>query len=93
METRLLGTEAGLVHRNINESYEFEGEIYLERAGCQLDMRIHPPVPAARSAMYHYADAILTGSPNIATGEEGMIVMQILDAIYESARAGKPVNL
>jgi predicted dehydrogenase len=31
--------------------------------------------------------------PNIATAEEGLIVMQLLDAIYESARRGRPVRI
>jgi predicted dehydrogenase len=93
METRLLGTEAGLVHRNVNESYEFEGEISLERAGCQLDMKIHPPVPDSLSSMHHFTDCILNGRPHMAPGEEGAVVMRILDSLYESARAGAPVRL
>ena len=93
METRLLGTKAGLVQRNRNETYEFEAEIYLEREGCQFDMALHPPVPAVKGAMHHFADCIVCGKPNIATAEEGLTVMELLDAIYESARKGQPVRL
>ena len=30
---------------------------------------------------------------HIATGEEGLIVMEILDALYQSAATGKPVHI
>ncbi len=93
METRLLGTEGGLVHRNLNEGYEFEAEMFVERAGAQYDMKLHPPLPAAQSAYYHFADCILNDRPHTATGEEGLIVMEILDAIYASAEKGEPVRI
>ncbi len=93
METRLLGTQAGLVQRNRNETYEFEAEIYLERNGAQYDLKLHPPVPGATSAYYHFVDAIVHDKPHQATGEEGLIVMTILDAIYASARKAAPVRI
>jgi predicted dehydrogenase len=93
METRLLGTEAGLVQRNRNETYEFEAEIYLERNGAQYDMKLHPPVPGAPNAYAHFVSAIHDRTPHLATGEEGLVVMEILDAIYASAAAGKPVRV
>jgi len=91
METRLLGTDGGLVQRNRNEGYDFEAELYLEKDGCQFDMALHPLVPAVKSSMHHFVEAIVTGKPHIATGEEGATVMVILDAIYESARRGRPI--
>ena len=93
METRLLGTRGGLVQRNKNEGYEFEAELYVERNGCQFDMALHPPVPAVKSAMYHFADCILNKTPHTATGEEGVRVMELLDAVYTSARTGAPVRM
>ena len=93
METRLLGTKAGLVQRNVAEGYDFEAEIFLEREGCQFDMKVHPPVPEAKGAMYHYVESIVTGKPHTATGEEGLVVMELLDAIYKSARTGRPVKV
>lgn len=93
METRLLGTKGGLVQHNVNEGYSFEAELYLERDGCQFDMRLHPPVPAVKSAMYHFVESILTNTPHIATGEEGLIVMELLDAMYASATEGRPIEL
>jgi predicted dehydrogenase len=93
METLLFGTKGGLTQQNVGEGYEFEAEIHLESLGCQFDMKLHPPVPAAKPSMTHFVDAILNDKPHIATGEEGLIVMEILDAIYESARTGAPVKI
>jgi predicted dehydrogenase len=43
--------------------------------------------------MYHFVDSILNDAPHIATGEEGQLVMEILDAIYQSAAEGQPVRI
>jgi predicted dehydrogenase len=93
METRLLGTRGGLVQRNRGEGYEFEAQLFVEREGCQFDMDLHPPVPNAPCAQVHFIDAILTRKPHIATGEEGLMVMELLDALYASARRRRPVKI
>jgi predicted dehydrogenase len=93
MHTRLLGTQGGLVQQNIGEGYQFEAAIHLERDGRLYDMKLHPPVPGVRGAMYHFIDSIVAGTPHTATGEEGLIVMELLDAIYASARKGAPVRI
>ena len=95
METRLYGTRAGLVQRNRNEGYEFEAEIYIEQAGCQFDMKLHDsiPVPQVASSMHHFVESIATNQPHTATAEEGLAVMEILDAIYESTVTGMPVDM
>ena len=43
--------------------------------------------------MEHFVDCILNGTPCRATAEDGLVVMKILDAIYESARTGHEVQL
>ncbi len=93
METRLLGTRGGLVQRNLEETYKFEAELYRDEAGSQFDIKLHPASQPVKSAMYHFVDAIVRGVPHMATGEEGLLVMQILDAIYESAEIGQPVRI
>jgi predicted dehydrogenase len=93
METRLLGTTGGLLQRNRGEGYEFEAQIFVEREGCQFDMHLHPPVPGAPSAQVHFIDSILAGTPHTATGEEGLVVMELLDALYQSARDNAPVKI
>jgi predicted dehydrogenase len=93
MRTRLLGTEGGLVYRNVGEGYDFEAEIYREEDGYHFDKQLHPMGVGVHSAMYHFIDAIVNDEPHIATGEEGLIVMELLDAIYESAETGAPVKI
>ena len=95
METRLFGTKGGLVQRNLNETYEFEAEIYVEREGSHFDMTLHPPRRRAadQNAMYHLIESIVNDRPHTATGEEGLLVMEILDAIYQSAESGQPVRI
>ena len=93
METRLLGTKAGLVQRNLEETYKFEAELYLEKEGVHFDMQVHPPYPPVTGAMNHLIESILTDKPHIADGTEGLRVMEILDAIYRSAAEGKPVQI
>lgn len=93
METRLYGTKAGLVQRNVEETYKFEAEIYLERENAQFDMKLHAPLQPVPSAYYHFVDSILNDQPHIATGEEGLRVMEILDALYQSSETGKPVEI
>jgi predicted dehydrogenase len=93
METRLYGTKAGLVQRNIQEGYAFEAELYVERNGSHYDMKLHGPAQPAPKPMYHFVDSILRGTPHIATGEEGVRVMHILDALYRSAAEGAPVRI
>jgi predicted dehydrogenase len=93
METRLMGTKGGLVQRNVGEGYDFEAELYLDKNGAQFDMKLHPPVPAAPNAQFHYVESILNDKPHIATGDEGLTVMRLLDALYKSAETGKPVQV
>jgi predicted dehydrogenase len=93
METRLLGTRAGLLQKNLHEGYTFDAHIFTELNGAPFDLHLHQAATPAPSAMHDYADAILNDRPHPAPGEEGLVVMELLDAIYESARTGAPVRL
>jgi len=93
METRLLGAKGGLLYRNVGEGYEFEAQIFTERDGYQWDYKLHPTQSLASNAMCHFIDAILNDTPHVATCEEGLIVMELLDALYESAARGQPVQI
>ncbi len=93
MVTRLLGTKAGLLYRNREQGYEFEATVFLERDGSLYDMSLNAASPATQSAMEHFADAILDDTPHMASGEEGLTVMKLLDALYESAEKGRPVRV
>lgn len=93
MRTRLLGTEGGLLYKNKDQGYEFEAEVYHEEDGYHFDKKLHPTGAGVHSAMYHFVDAIVYDNPHMATGEEGLIVMELLDAIYKSADTGEPVKI
>lgn len=93
MQTRLLGAKGGLVQRNRNEGYEFEAELYVDRNGIHYDMQPHGNPPDGTNAMAHFVDCIVNDVPHTATGEEGLLVMEILDAIYASAETGEPVRI
>lgn len=92
MSTRLLGTKGGLLQKNLEEGYQFEAEFYFEKDGCQYDMKLHPPVPEAQSSYYSFVDCLVKNKPVPAPGEQGLTVMRLLDAIYESAKSGQPVK-
>ena len=92
METMLVGTKAGLCQRNVGGGYNFEGFLFSTDQGCKLDTQMRGG-SAPKSAQWHYVDSILNNKPHIATGGEGLIIMKILDAIYESAETGKPVHI
>jgi predicted dehydrogenase len=93
METRLFGTEGGLVQHNVEQTYKFEAEMFLEQNGAHFDLKLHSTTKKAFPSMYHFVDAIVTDTPHPATGYEGLLVMQILDAIYRSAETGEPVHI
>ena len=93
METRLLGTKGGIVQRNLDEGYEFEAHLYHSEGGDQYDVSLHPPRTQVPSAMNRFVESIVNDLPHPATGEQGYMVMQILDAIYKSAELGEPVRI
>jgi predicted dehydrogenase len=101
METRLHGTKGGLVQRNIGESYEFEAEVYRDLGGNPHDMSVRShrvksygsgSMPTL-SSMYHLVDSILNDQPHTATAQEGVFVMEIIEALYASAQSNQPVRL
>ena len=99
METRILGTAGGLVHRNIDEAYRFEAEFFTEHDGNLWDERYHERTGWAAGAkqtvgaMGHFIDALSDGKEHDADGRQGLIVMKLLDALYESAQTGAPVRI
>ena len=90
--TQLFGVEGGALLRNLNEGYEYEARLFRPgNGGVAAEV---PPVPEpVETAQQHFCRSILRGEPPAASGEEGLTVMRILDAIYESARSGREVRL
>lgn len=93
METRLLGTRGGLIQHNIHEGYEFEAELYLESEGVLSNRKIVAMEKPVHTSYYCFIESILGNAAPVATGEEGLIVMELLDALYKSATTGKPVQI
>jgi predicted dehydrogenase len=93
METRFLGTRGGMLQRNTDEGYGFEMEVFFEKDGQQYDLKRHEPLPNCPGAMDRFVDCILNNKPHPASGAEGYRVMQILDALYESAATARPVQI
>lgn len=93
METRLMGTEGGLLYKNKDEGYSFTAEIFHESDGYPFDSQLHLTGKHVPSSMEHLVDCILEDQQHIATAHEGVIVMELLDAIYESSHTGEPVKI
>jgi predicted dehydrogenase len=43
--------------------------------------------------MTHFADVIRGEAEPICSGRDGLKTMQVVDAVVESARTGRPVNI
>lgn len=91
--TRLLGTNCGMLQKNLNEGYTYEVEFFRNENNVPVDTRLHDPAPAAPSAFKLFVEAVRDNTDFLVQPEEGVTVMRILDAIYESARTGKPVEM
>ena len=68
--------------------------VYTEKDGVQVDMTPHcPNVNGHNAEVLHFVDCIVNGTQPIATGEHGLDVIKILDAIYQSADSGEMVQI
>ncbi len=93
MSTRLLGDKGGIFQYNLNEGYTYDIDYSYEFNGKQFDSKLHDPVPGVKSAYTMFAEAVLEDKPFLVQPEEGVTVMKLLDAIYESAKKGEPVKV
>jgi predicted dehydrogenase len=89
---QLFGVEGGALIRNLHESYEFEARIF---RGTTHE--VHAEVPHApewiETPQQHFCRCILHDTEPMATAEQGLTIMRIMDGIYESARTGNEVKL
>ncbi len=92
ISTRLMGDKGGIYQYNVNEGYTFELECFRELDGKQFDCKLHPPVPEANSSYYLFAESVISGGDFLVAPEQGVVVMKILDAIYQSSQTGEPVK-
>ena len=88
---QLFGTKGGMDLSNglkiYSEYNDFLADITVQTDGYKdhQDMFV--------AEMAHFVDCIANGTPCRATAEDGIAVMKILDAIYESGRTGHEVLL
>jgi predicted dehydrogenase len=84
--TNLMGTKGGA---------EFDPlRIYTDMQGGSVDL--FPAFPDQSGHMMeirHFIDCLVNGTELIATGEQGLEITRILDAIYKSAAQGKEITL
>jgi predicted dehydrogenase len=92
MMTLLCGTKGGLMQRNVGGEYRFAAEIYTEEGGNLYTKALDQAMAPAPSAYSEFISSILEKRPPMATGDEGLKVMEILEGIYKSAQTGKEVR-
>ena len=87
----LFGTKAGA-------KLDPELTLYNELNGYLANVTLAAPTALSFDGLFvneinHFVDCILTGAPCRNPAEDGVALMQILDAIYESAKTGHEVQL
>jgi len=93
MSTQLYGTAGGLLQHNLGEDYEFEARAFTERDGSLWELQLQEPTVPTPTAPAEFVDAVLSDRAPLATGQHGLDVQLILDAIYKSAELGKEVKI
>ena len=92
METALYGDKGGLVHKNVGGGYDFTAELYTEEDGDMFTKKLDWRTEATPASYHEFVDSILEKRPPLATGEQGLKVMKILEGIYRSAETGREVR-
>lgn len=88
---QLFGTRAGAALRS-------EMEIYTAMGGKHVNIK---PVgntkfefqPSFNKEIRNFCNAVNKTEESRATAEDGLIIMKIIDAIYESAKTGRSVDI
>lgn len=92
IELRLLGEKEGILEQNINQGYTFQAQTFYESNGVSYTLKIEDVRPElCPSAMHSFVDAIIKDKPHKASSSEAVKVMEIVDAIYQSAQTGQPI--
>ncbi len=92
MSTNLYGDRGGLVHRNVGGGYDFTAEIFTDEGGDQFTKKLDWRTGTTPSSYHEFVDSIIDKRPPMATGEQGLKVMKILQGIYKSAATGREVR-
>ena len=83
---RLYGTDAGAILD--------PPTIFANKNGTLTDTRLHfEKTEPYNLEVIHFVDSIIKNKTPISTGEQGLVTLRILDAMYLSAKSGKQVFL
>lgn len=85
-DVEIFGTKAGIKLGNPSEYYTSDG-----RNGLLDDEKYNKPSGFTEIFDYeiaHFVDCVRNGTPCRAPAEDGVMLMRMIDAIYESARTG-----
>jgi predicted dehydrogenase len=90
-----VNTERGWIHAN--NAYAYHGQqLQTGYADGSAKIEHQISIPAKNqfaTEMDHFSECILENKPVHTPGEEGLQDQRIMEAIYESARTGRPVKL
>ncbi|MCL4544803.1 MAG: Gfo/Idh/MocA family oxidoreductase [Chloroflexi bacterium] len=93
MSTQVFGSIGGAIQRNTGEGYDFESRVFYDVNGTLTEVRPLTRLFGLEPIRHHFVHSIQQGVDPIAPGEHGLIIMQIIDALYESAKLGREVTI
>ncbi len=68
--------------------------LYTEENGKELDKPLEAPsIDGFNEEVKHFVESIVDGTEPISSAEQGVMLMQMLDGIYESAEKGQSVQI
>lgn len=92
MITQLYGTKGGLIQRNLNQGYDFEAELYIERNGSHYTQHLDIPANAGSTSYKEFIDSIFEEREPAASASQGVKVQKVLEGLYKSAETGREVR-
>ncbi len=94
MFTRLYGTRGGLLQKNTLGDYgSLIAEFYTEENGTLVTQSIDKTLTEEISSFHEFINSIVEKRPPAADGQQGMRLMQVLEAVYQSAALGREVTI
>ena len=80
------------MHRNVGGGYDFIAEICTDEGGDQFTKRLDGRSASTPSSYHEFVNSIIDKRAPMATGDQGVKVMKILEGIYKSAASGREVR-
>jgi predicted dehydrogenase len=93
MFTELFGTKGGIIQRNLGETYQFEMKLFRDMGGAYVETNLRIPPQDIETPWQHFVRCIRTDTQPMCSGEQGLAVQRILNALYRSSELGKEVRI